>query len=471
MRFKTNLVVGAIFMALLGFVYFYEIKGGEQRQADADQAKVLADFSEHETQRLVVDRGDTVVVLEKDQGVWWLRQPVAAEADGEAVDRYLRNLRETERDRVVEDSAAVASNSGLLAKYGLQTPRLRVRVETADAVLDTFVFGADSPTERFTYIRQSGANPEIFTVRAWRYDNLDKGVFDLRDRRVLPFDKAAVMQLSLEPAAGERVLLVKDGFEWRLQEPVAVAADQAAVEALLNVLDGAKAEVFVVEEADDQVLASYGLGTSPATLELSMLVGEDRAEKRLVVGVLGNAKGYYAQDMGRAPVFEADSSTVHGLLKSVADLRDRKPVRFERDAVDVLVLERADSRLKAVKDTAGVWVIVEPHASEAKSWRFNSLLTALEQIEVSGFIADGVDDLEVHDLASPQLKVSLQAGGEDVGSYGFSVAGDKVNFCVYGVASVYTVGSAVWDEVDLDMDDLVQQAASPADAATETKGE
>ena len=55
--------------------------------------------------------------------------------------------------------------------------------------------GADSPTDRFTYAQLQGDNPEIFVVRAWRFDNLDKRAFDLRDRRVLAFAKDEVMQV------------------------------------------------------------------------------------------------------------------------------------------------------------------------------------------------------------------------------------------------------------------------------------
>ena len=41
MKFKTNLVVGAVFAVLLAFVYLYEIKGGEERRQAAEQSKKI----------------------------------------------------------------------------------------------------------------------------------------------------------------------------------------------------------------------------------------------------------------------------------------------------------------------------------------------------------------------------------------------------------------------------------------------
>ena len=147
MRFKTNLVISAVFAALLAFVYFYEIKGGEEREEAAKKARQLLDFSDHEAARIFIERADTAISVARTPDGWRLQSPVTANADEKAIERYLRNLRETEIERVVEDSAAAAGNAGLAAKYGLVNPRLRVLIELSEAVLDTVVLGADSPTE------------------------------------------------------------------------------------------------------------------------------------------------------------------------------------------------------------------------------------------------------------------------------------------------------------------------------------
>ena len=52
MKLKTNVIVGAIFALLLAFVYFHEIKGGQERRQAAERSKQLVDFKESEVERL-----------------------------------------------------------------------------------------------------------------------------------------------------------------------------------------------------------------------------------------------------------------------------------------------------------------------------------------------------------------------------------------------------------------------------------
>jgi len=454
MRLKTNLIIGIIFAGLLGFVYFYEIKGGEERRAAAEKSKKLMDFSAAEARRLTIDRGDTVLVLEKEQDRWWLKSPVACEADQEAVERYLRNLGETERDRVVEDSAGVRGNPELGKKYQLHAPRLKVAVETAGRVKDTLWWGGDSPTQRFAYVQQRGANPEIFTVQAWRFDNLDKRAFDLRDRRVLAFEKEQVREIRLVQPGG-RITLAK-GEGWQLQSPVSAPADQQEVNDLLDRLHQAEVQGFVQEQPDS--LAGYGL--APASVEVAVLLGDERAEKRLRVGGAAPGGTYYAQDQSRPPVFAVDSSLVKELRKGAFELRDKKPLKFARDQVDRIELQRPGQFLAATKDTSGTWTIVSPQEQPAKSWKFNSLLSQLEQVEVEEFV-EGARDLRPYGLEAPRLKVILQAEGRQVLEARVGQKEEKYYLARGGETSIYRVGEGVLKDLDLKLEDVVQ--APPAD--------
>ena len=155
-------------------------------------------------QRIELVRGDSALVLTRGVEGWKLNSPVVDGADQDAVERYLRNLQESEREKTIVDSAAVTDSE--VVKYGLDTPRLSVVLHTEDGVEKKVDFGIDSPTDRFTYARIDGGNPEIFVLRAWRFDNLDKSVFDLRDRRVLAFAKDEVVEVRRSGVGGDCLL-------------------------------------------------------------------------------------------------------------------------------------------------------------------------------------------------------------------------------------------------------------------------
>ena len=461
MKFKTNVAIGAVFVALLAFVYFYEIKGGEERRQEAEKSKQLFVFQDDDAQRLELLRGDDALVLAKGTGGWNLSAPMTDGADQEAVERYLRNLRECEREKVVVDSAAASAEEA--AQYGLDAPRLKVRLQTEDGGEQVVAFGADSPTDRFTYAQLQGDNPEIFVVRAWRFDNLDKRAFDLRDRRVLAFAKDEVMQVQ-RTGLGGAVVVDRVDADWQLREPVVARAAADAVDGLLDKIDQAEIEAFVAENPDADSLAAYGLGERTPHVEVALLVGADRAEKRLAIGGADEQGRWYARDASRPQVFLVDSTLVQELTKGIADLRDKKPLRFERDQVERIVLIRgAVTAFAADKDTSGVWHLSEPVGRDAKSWKLNSLLSDLEQLEVEGFAE------ELPAEATSAFSIELHGDGQTLLTVRLSTAAGTSYLQQEGDDAVYVVSGDDFAELDLDIDDVAQAPKKPAAPAASSE--
>ena len=471
MKLKTNVVVGLIFLALLAFVYFYEIKGGEERKAAADRAKELLSFKQSEAQKLVIERRDTTIVLENRDGDWVLTAPVADAADQEAVERYLRNLQESERERVIVDSADAVGDAEVAAEYQLGEPRLKVRLETEDEDFGDLSFGADSPTETYVYVQQGGVNPEIFTVRAWRFDNLDKSVFELRDTRVLLFDKEEVEEIRLLRPDGQIVAIKGEEGNWRLREPVDALAEESAVDGLLNQLRDAKVEAFVDEAPDDEALGGYGLAPV-ASLEVSLIVGEDRAEKRLHIGEEAEGGKYLARDLSSPQVFLVDTTLVYQLRKEVTELRDKKPLKFERDQVSrIELLNAADEKIVAEKDTAGAWSLASPASLQAKSWKLNSLLTDLEQLEVAGFVDEGDRNFQAA-KEKVLLLFDLHGDGKKLLQARFvSNADGDIYLTRDGDASVYRIEEEDFVDLDLRLDDVAQAPPKEEPAEATEVGE
>ena len=461
MKFKTNTVIGLIFLALLAFVYFYEIKGGEERRQEAEKSKQLFAFQDGEAQRLELLRGSDALVLDKGANGWNLSAPMTDGADQEAMERYLRNLRECEREKVIVDSAAATAEEA--AQYGLDAPQLKVRLQTEDGAEQVVAFGSDSPTDRFTYAQLQGENPEIFVVRAWRFDNFDKRAFDLRDRRVLAFAKDEVVQVQ-RWGVGGAVVLARAEPDWQLREPVAARAAAEGVNGLLDKIDQAEIEAFVAEDPDADALATYGLGERASHVEIALLIGEDRAEKRLAIGGADERGRWYARDASRPQVFLVDSTLVQELTKGIADLRDKKPLRFEREQVERIVLTRgAATAFAADKDTSGAWNLSEPVGRDAKSWKLNSLLSDLEQLEVEDFAE------ELPAEAEAAFSLQLLSAGQPLLTARFSAATGTSYLQQDEDDAVYVVSSDDFAELDLDIDDVAQAPKKPAAPAASSE--
>ena len=481
MRLKTNLVISVLFVVLLGFVYFYEIKGGEERRSEAEKSKKLLDFSDHEARRLTIERGDTTIVLEKTQDTWKLTAPVATDAEDDAVDRYLRNLNESEVERVVEDSGDVASDATLLERYGLDAPRLSVFLELVEETKDTVRFGSDSPTERFAYAQRSGRDPSVFTVRAWRFDNLAKGVFDLRDKRVLPFDRQEVREIRLvRPAEEDPIVITRNEGEagWRLMSPVASPANQQEVDELLQKLEDGEAMEFASESPTSAELSGFGLVDGTRST-VSLLIGSDRAEKQFQIGSEGGEEGgSYARDASRPQVFVVDSTLVGETRKSLFTLRDKQICQIDdRELVANLILERDGENLfEAERDSTNSWMITSPERRKAKSWKLNGMLTDLDGLQTTEFVADAAEtsqlDLAQYGLDQPSLRILFHEG-DGAGSVDIRfvhVAGASAYVYRLGVPTIYKVSAEALENLELQFDDVAQAAATaellPADGTS-----
>jgi hypothetical protein len=446
MKLKTNVIVGAIFALLLAFVYFHEIKGGQERRQAAERSKQLVDFKESEVERLSLIRPEGGIEVERTEGSQWrIVLPVEDGADGEAVERYLRNIAESEREKVVVDSADALS-AETAARYGLDRPRLKVLIETEDGTLDTLLFGTDAPTDRYTYVQESGSNPEIFVVRAWRYDNLDKSVFDLRDRRVLAFPKSEVIEAARTGSAGP-VSLRKEGTEWLMQEPIVARASSEAIDGLLAKIESSEISAFVDEAPSGEALSAYGFG--PGAVQWSFALGQDRRERRLSIGREDEEGRYYARVESRPQVFLIDSTLVHRLSQDAVELRDRKPLRVDPDGIDRMEYRRGPVLIFAAeKDTSGVWNIQDPPGQQTKSWKLNALLTDLESLEAIDFAtAQG---------GEPPLSVRLMEGGQSVNYAQFFLRDGEIYLEQDGDPHAYKIDTDVFADIDLELDEVRQ---------------
>ena len=451
MKLKTNIVIGAIFALLLAFVYFHEIKGGQERRQAAERSKQLLDFNESEVERLALIRPEGSIEVERIEGQWRVVLPVDDGADGEAIARYLRNIAESEREKVIVDSADALSAE--TAEYGLDRPRLGILVETEEGALDTLFFGTDAPTDRYTYVKQSGSNPEIFVVRAWRYDNLDKSVFDLRDRRVLALSKAEVTEASRAGISGP-VSLRKEGADWLLQEPIVARASTEVVDGLLGKIETSEISEFVDEAPDGEALVAYGLDSR--AVEWSFRLGQDRVEKRLSIGLEDDEGRYYARDESRPQVFLVDSTLVHRLMQEVTALRSKKPLQVEPDRIDRMEYRRGPVLIFAAeKDTLGVWNLQDPPGQKAKSWKLSALLTDLQSLEATGFSAAQGGE--------PPLSVRLMEDGRSLHYVQFFLRDGEIYLEQDGDSHAYKIDTDVFADIDMELDE-VRQIPEPVDS-------
>ena len=113
---------------------------------------------------------------------------------------------------------------------------------------------------------------------------------------------------------------------------------------------------------------------------------------------------------------------------------------------------------EAAKDTSGLWSLTDP-ATDAKSWKLNSLVGDMGQLEVAGFteqVPEGsVSALEIELISGEQVSLSIRVLQNEGVSY-LQQQGDN---------SVYILAEDDFAELALDLEDVAQSPAKPAESA------
>jgi hypothetical protein len=226
------------------------IAAAVRKKADDFKSKDVFGGAGAEIAKLDVDRGRGRVSLVRRDGVWWLSQPVADLADGDAAQRFVDELTGM---KVLE--FLPASDRQNLAGFGLAPPLYRVTLAQtvsaaspgptskpagskspapgAPAGASTSVeLGATRSDGNSVYARRES---QVFTVSSTVVEDLSREAVAFREPRLVRFDRAAVS--SLDGAFGaEKMSLARKDAGWTSGgKPVTAAAVDDLMSAILDV--------------------------------------------------------------------------------------------------------------------------------------------------------------------------------------------------------------------------------------------
>jgi hypothetical protein len=152
----------------------------------------------------------------------------------------------------------------------------------------------------------------------------------------------------------------------------------------------------------------------PPRWRLTFLIGEDRAEKSLLLGDEDAAKsGLNAKRGAMDNVFLVESKLLEKLPKDVSDWRDRAIMAVKRDDMERVEIRDGDSKLEVVcvencgKIPDDRWQIKQPLEAKADAVKVRTLLRNLEELKAKGFISEAATDLAPYGLDHPAAQVDI----------------------------------------------------------------
>jgi hypothetical protein len=377
--FRSTLILLAVFLGLLGYVYFVQSKkpaAGESAGAKPRVFSIEAD--KVEGLQITLASGETTTLRRTPAG-WTISAPADTAADQTEASNIATALAGLEQQRIVEENAAT------LADYGLAEPRIDVGFKLAgEADLRHLLVGDKTATGGDLYAKLP-SEKRVFLIQSYLDGTFNRTLFDLRDKTVLKFDRDKVDTFEAATKDGT-VRLAKSGAEWKLVKPLEAPADLGIVESLISQIQSS--QMLAILEPDAGNLAKYGLDRPEVTVTLA--AGSARAA--LLVGAGSPDGAAYARDVSRPIVFTIPSALASELRKSAFDYR-RKDIfefrpfnanRFEiTRAGQVVAFERVKGAGENPQDT---WKQVAPASKTVDASRLEGALLQVANLRAEAFV-------------------------------------------------------------------------------------
>lgn len=415
MNQKMRSLVTLLALAVIGggiglYAWFGVHVAQEEEQKAKQQAAKLFDFDKSKVKRIVVTaKGQTTTVVPGEGQRWNVVSPVTAAADKPTVDALVERMAQLSSKSVVEEKAQD------LAKYGLDSPKLRVTLQLEDGKELVFRAGEENQFDNSVYVLAGDSGDVILAEGNFKWA-LEKDTFDLREKRVVPFDDPDVA--AMQVTAGARRYSLKKGDDgWQLAS--GDRADETTVNRLLSTLRNLRANRFDTDTIGPGDAARYGFDQPAGEV---VLTSNDGVRVTVTFGQTeeDGVTRHWARRADATFVAEINSLALDDLKVSDFDLRDKSVLRFENDQVHALRMTVGGEtftvqRTKTGDDPGDAWSFEGGGAT--KKWKVNSLLTTLRNLKAAAFTEQHARDLAKYGLDAPTKTVTLLGeGGQEIGT-------------------------------------------------------
>ena len=317
MKIRGLLVSAIVFVALAGVLYWSDHRkpSAEAAKPDADAAPSVLKVDESSITKVELKKKDAApIVLAKSGSDWKITEPKEYGADQTAVSGVLSTVSSLNSDRLVEDKGTD------LQRYGLSSPALEVDVTEKDNKTQRLLLGDETPTGSAVYAAVAG-DPRIFTIASYHKTSLDKGVNDLRDKRLLTVSPDKVGRLEITGKNGD-IEFGRNKDDWQILKPKPMRADTYAVSGLVSKVTDARMDLSGSDSATKEADAAFAKGTPIATVKLTDESSTQQLQLRK------GKDSYYAKSSVMDGAYKVNSDLGDALNKKVDDFRNKKLFDF-----------------------------------------------------------------------------------------------------------------------------------------------
>jgi hypothetical protein len=367
MKMRTAFVYLAVFLALAGYFYYFEVVRQETRIEKEEASRRLFTIKKDQVTAIRLEKRDgSAISLEKREH-WRVVEPVLTPADEFSVTSLLTTIESLKVERQLETAATD------LTVYGLDKPMLHLSF-LAEPTWHHLRLGHKAPVSGQFY---GSADPEnrIVLLASTTEQSLNKSLFDLRSKELFTLKDDDIHRIEIEWPDKRLNLLRKEKEQWQASASPQTKIKSTKVEGFLNRLIWLRPKQFLDNGEDN--LAQYGL--VPPQIRVTLSSGDKT--QTLLFGDTITGEGTYAKSEQLTGLVLVDEELPEELPNGLEDLEDRTLFSFKSNQVTAvaLELEGETARLDRRNDK---WEWTNPRPrKDPEDWRVHSLLWKLQEME------------------------------------------------------------------------------------------
>ncbi|MBI4459679.1 MAG: DUF4340 domain-containing protein [Acidobacteria bacterium] len=426
-------VVASIILLALGGTLFYLRQQPETPSSDGFPKRDLFVFQPEQVEEFTMDIANSPSATFRrgqpssgtnGQPQWEIVSPPGIAASRPAIQSFLEELPKVKA--VTLDLQAPSS----LAEYGLDQPQRTYTFKLKDGRDTALLIGKENPNGFGRYGKLSNST-EVFMLDSLNASPLlDKTLFDLRDRRLLPVDMDQAQEFELhyylrggapdgvemEEARRRQVLLNPPKValtrllsgEWQLTNP-AVRTDHGNTAEFARIVGSAQVQSF--EEENPTALGRYGLAPAEMRLQVktpsgsySLLVGNRKS---------GEQGSYYAKNSVWPHVFTIDQGVYFQLTDGYERYRSRYLFDYSAAPSTRRVEIQAADRTIRFDKKGDSWVNPQKPQSQMDGSKVDGFLSYVYALRIQHFTSDQPGRLADYGLDKPWMTVTVITGEDN----------------------------------------------------------
>jgi Domain of unknown function (DUF4340) len=315
MNIRGLIVAVVILAALTGALYWSNShKLAETDKVPADLPPKILALKQDDIDGLAIEKKDAAeIVMKKEGNGWRITAPQAFAADQSAVSGIISTMAALDSQRLVEDKAAD------LNQYGLSQPSLAIRLSEKNNKTRQLLIGDATPTGNGVYAKLDG-DPRVFTIASFNKSSVDKGLSDLRDKRLITAIADKISRIDLV-TKHETLEFGRDKDQWQILKPKPMRGDGSRVDDLVRGITDARMDLTAANDPKKNV-AAFASASPVASVKVTTESGIQELQVRKL------KDDYYAKSTIVDGVYKVSSSLGQQLDKKLEDFRNKKLFDF-----------------------------------------------------------------------------------------------------------------------------------------------